>query len=662
MSAWFFKRPGRAGGGWVCAAVWAALAPSALQAAHPRPFQETDYRQLIVGRDADPSKYLLFNIVSTGFTGGQIKWHYNDAGRPAALSSAAAMAAIQAGMRQWEAVCNIRFVYQGTTTAAPGAALANGSNDNLNTIGWHDPGNDYHAGSGGVYATGSGQLVEGDVWLSSRYAPDPATVVHELGHMMGIAHSDVANVIMSGPPHTEYSYASSLQADDIAACRHLYGAAVSPIAEPEFFVRQQYRDILGREGETAGVQSWVARLNHGTVTRAQLVERFFNSDEFQSRVAPVTRFYFAFFTRIPDMQGLQHWITQRLQGVPLSTIAERFAASAEFRMRYAHLSNGQFVDAVYHNVLGRAPDAQGRANWLNRLQTGMVTRGGMIAGFANSVEFIAKSRNRVRVSMLYYSLLRRSADVAGLNHWVSFLDQTGPFLSLIERFIQSAEYQERFMKSGYSGQLAIQPSAGLPGSALTPAGVQGGLPDLVLPAPSVQDLSVRGVDGATPDADVGPRVADAQNEWVYFLSRAGNLVEGEHNGHQHLYRMHTVTGTVQRMAQPAQSGVLANGDVLSFDLAADANRLVLHTQADNLESGTGLYIIDLLTLERRALLTAAHNGGEDPQATLPQIDAQGEAVRYAQADGQGQWRYYTMVLDGLEVLDIVEQAPPANGH
>ncbi|WP_172425560.1 choice-of-anchor D domain-containing protein [Vandammella animalimorsus] len=170
-------------------------------------------------------KFKLFDHVTSGFAGGEIQWYYNDANRPAAYASAdAAIAALQNGMQQWQTVCNVRFVYKGTTTNLPGLAL-NGSHDGQNTIGWHDPGNNSVAGTGGV-GTSNGQAVEGDVWLSSRYRASNKTIIHELGHMMGIAHSDVDDVVMSGPPLTSYSPnpSQTLQPDDIAACRHLYGA------------------------------------------------------------------------------------------------------------------------------------------------------------------------------------------------------------------------------------------------------------------------------------------------------------------------------------------------------------------------------------------------------------------------------------------------------
>ncbi|WP_172425043.1 choice-of-anchor D domain-containing protein [Vandammella animalimorsus] len=230
----------------------------------PHIYEQGDFRVVYQAPWQDLlEKFKLFDHVTSGFAGGEIQWYYNDANRPAAYASAdEAVAALQNGMQQWQTVCNVRFVYKGTTTNLPGLAL-NGSFDGQSTIGWHDPGNNSVAGTGGV-GTSNGQAKEGDVWLSSRYRASNKTIIHELGHMMGIAHSDVDDVVMSGPPLTSYSPnpSQTLQPDDIAACRHLYGtpstgtviAAVAPTV-------LNFGNVV--QGQTSAAQT-VTLTNQGT--------------------------------------------------------------------------------------------------------------------------------------------------------------------------------------------------------------------------------------------------------------------------------------------------------------------------------------------------------------------------------------------------------------
>lgn len=105
----------------------------------------------------------------------------------------------------------------------------------------------------------------------------------------------------------------------------------------------------------------------------------------------VYRLYRAFFLREPDADGLVHWIVHaRYHRYPLGSIADDFARSAEFRGRYGTLGDGPFVDLVYRNVMGRAPDPEGRAYWLAHLRRGM-PRGHVMLHFSDSVEFGRKA-------------------------------------------------------------------------------------------------------------------------------------------------------------------------------------------------------------------------------------------------------------------------------
>ena len=89
----------------------------------------------------------------------------------------------------------------------------------------------------------------------------------------------------------------------------------------------------------------------------------------------VVRLYSAYFLRWPDQSGFEFWLNQYSGGVRnLDLISQFFSQSDEFRTLYGHLSNEQFVTLVYNNVMNRAPDAEGQAYWVSRLNAGM-TRG-----------------------------------------------------------------------------------------------------------------------------------------------------------------------------------------------------------------------------------------------------------------------------------------------
>lgn len=212
---------------------------------------------------------------------------------------------------------------------------------------------------------------------------------------------------------------------------------------PRWMVMQQYRDFLGREGDIGGVINWTNAIQAG-MSKPQVIESFFSSQEFQNTTAPIVRLYWAFFNRIPDYGGLTNWTTAYRGGMSLSAIATEFAASQEFLNTYGALNNTQFVTLLYQNVLGRQPDPAGLSNWVNALNNGL-SRGDAMIGFSESTEFKATSYNRVYVTMMYVGMLRRSPEQAGFDAWKAYLDSGFSGLLLIEGFFGSQEYRNRFL-------------------------------------------------------------------------------------------------------------------------------------------------------------------------------------------------------------------------
>jgi len=185
----------------------------------------------------EPTKYRLFNG-PTGAThaAGVMNWYYNDANRPAAVTKSAVLSQIRASMSKWSAVCKITFAYQGETTA--GFSLLTSSIDGINVIGWDATG--ISAPTTGITQiawNGSNTIVDSEIRLNAAYAATytnlDATVTHEVGHSIGIDHSDVSGQVMSGPPLTTYTGFTTLRSDDVAACVKLYGAAGSSPPPPD---------------------------------------------------------------------------------------------------------------------------------------------------------------------------------------------------------------------------------------------------------------------------------------------------------------------------------------------------------------------------------------------------------------------------------------------
>jgi hypothetical protein len=161
---------------------------------------------------------------------GAMHWSYNHANAPAQLSGAKD-AVIQQSITQsskWSAACGIQFVYDGETAAVP-KTLAGGP-DGISVVGWQKP--DMGV-SGATYSwwqsnnSGAMTLVDSDMMIDPNYVTTTAqlttTVVHEWGHAIGLAHSNVERTLMSGPPDSSYTNYTDLSPDDVHGCRCLYG-------------------------------------------------------------------------------------------------------------------------------------------------------------------------------------------------------------------------------------------------------------------------------------------------------------------------------------------------------------------------------------------------------------------------------------------------------
>jgi len=211
------------------------------------------------------------------------------------------------------------------------------------------------------------------------------------------------------------------------------------------FVYQQYLDFVGRAPAEAGLAYWAGTLDSGTKSRAKVVDTFVAMPEFDLNVAPVARLYQAYFLRIPNTEGLDYWVDQKLSGAKdTDAISNNFANTAEFKSRYGSLSNSQFVELIYQNVMGRPPAASGLAFWTQELDAGRKTRGSVMTNFSESGEYKAKTLNEVRVMFFFYGLLRRAPAQGGFDYWVGRFDAGDSAEALIDGFLVSPEYQGRF--------------------------------------------------------------------------------------------------------------------------------------------------------------------------------------------------------------------------
>ncbi len=217
------------------------------------------------------------------------------------------------------------------------------------------------------------------------------------------------------------------------------------IFDSRLFVMQQYRDLLGREGATEGIDYWQYLLDSGYLTRAQLINKFLCCPEGQRRMAAIIRLYIGCFNRMPQYVGLDYWYTKYLSGMTLPRIAESFVLCPEFISKYGNLDNTSFVILLYKNILWREPNPQGLDYWTALLDSKQLSRGDVVLKFIESDEFERKSFAGVYIIQLYSAMLKRMPVEEEFEHWYGLLNDGFPPNEIVIVLLESPEYLNRFL-------------------------------------------------------------------------------------------------------------------------------------------------------------------------------------------------------------------------
>lgn len=89
----------------------------------------------------------------------------------------------------------------------------------------------------------------------------------------------------------------------------------------------------------------------------------------ESTISQVSSFYVAYYGRPADPAGLAYWAARVEEEGGFASVIDAFAESSEATARFGATSFEDRIAEIYTTVLGRAPDPEGQAFWLNQLQT-----------------------------------------------------------------------------------------------------------------------------------------------------------------------------------------------------------------------------------------------------------------------------------------------------
>jgi hypothetical protein len=154
-------------------------------------------------------------------------------------------------------------------------------------------------------------------------------------------------------------------------------------------------------------------LNNGETPRS-VAQQILASSEAESR--QVRSLYESLLHRSADPAGLSSGMAILQHGGGLEGVTFTIVTSAE----YVNDANANtpvvFVSAVYHDLLGRAPDPQGLNGFSGALSSGAISRTQTALIIQDSTEYFTDE-----VKTLYQEVLHRAPDAGGLASSVSLL-------------------------------------------------------------------------------------------------------------------------------------------------------------------------------------------------------------------------------------------------
>ncbi len=167
---------------------------------------------------------------------------------------------------------------------------------------------------------------------------------------------------------------------------------------PEFsvtgsYISRLYLALLMRDPDYSGWTGWFSYLRAGH-SQTEILNQFIGSVEFQSRYGSldntgfVTLLYNNVLGRPPDSAGLSQWVAWLNAGtLTRADVTNGFVTSAEF---VSKTQNRVYAIMLYIGFLRRAGETAGLDGWTNWLTNGTYTLEQVVNGFITSPEYLAR--------------------------------------------------------------------------------------------------------------------------------------------------------------------------------------------------------------------------------------------------------------------------------
>jgi hypothetical protein len=134
-----------------------------------------------------------------------------------------------------------------------------------------------------------------------------------------------------------------------------------------------------------------------------------------------------------------------------AALVDEWMERSNFKALYDGQTNAQYVDALYANA-GVIPSSSERTDAITALDAHSLTRAATLRRVAENRQLYSKQYNPAFVLMQYFGYLRRNpgdppdGGMGGFNYWLSNLNETGDYRSLVRAFLESVEYKDQLKK------------------------------------------------------------------------------------------------------------------------------------------------------------------------------------------------------------------------
>jgi hypothetical protein len=189
----------------------------------------------------------------------------------------------------------------------------------------------------------------------------------------------------------------------------------------QLYVRQVYRDLLGREADASGLSYFSGVLDQGQ-PRINVVQGITGSPEYRTLL--VAGLYRSLLQRAPDTMGENGWVGALGAGATVEQVKTGFLSSPEYFQTRGTGTNSGFLAALYQDELHRAVDPSATSGWGVILNAGQAVAGqpsrAFVAYAALTRAFVAYAvltspeGSQDQVTDYYQCFLHRAPDPVGL--------------------------------------------------------------------------------------------------------------------------------------------------------------------------------------------------------------------------------------------------------